>query len=278
MRDAHQRVVDDHRVVVGGDAVGAHEHRVADHLGVKRHRATHEVGEATSRPAGTRKRIDRRARRRRCGPAPARGHARQRPRTSAASRPSARPRGRPRAARASRSSGTRDRRPAIAACARYRCSRSTGDRARPRRRRPTPRPSRAPASAGPRGSPLPTPRRALEVGVLDAQHEGAAVAARGQPVEQRGPRVADVQVSGGAGREAQAHQAAPPSIGTSRATAWHAIASPAHAVLALVGLALHAHRRARHAEGRRQVLRIASTCGSSLGRCAITVTSTLPTR
>ena len=34
------------------------------------------------------------------------------------------------------------------------------------------------------------------VGVLDAQHEHPAVAARKQPVEQRRPRTADVQVAG----------------------------------------------------------------------------------
>ena len=39
---------------------------------------------------------------------------------------------------------------------------------------------------------------ALEVGVLDAQDEGAAVLARIQPGEQRGARAADVQVTGGA--------------------------------------------------------------------------------
>ena len=49
------------------------------------------------------------------------------------------------------------------------------------------------------------PGRALGVGVLDAQDEGAVVAAREQPVEERGARVADVQLPGGAGREADSH-------------------------------------------------------------------------
>ena len=46
-------------------------------------------------------------------------------------------------------------------------------------------------------------RRSLGVGVLDAQHEHAAVAAREQPVEERGARAADVEVAGGRGSEAK---------------------------------------------------------------------------
>ena len=48
-------------------------------------------------------------------------------------------------------------------------------------------------------------RRALDVGVLDAQDERAARAARQQPVEQRRARVADVELAGGAGCEADTH-------------------------------------------------------------------------
>src|SRR5207247_8644874 len=44
--------------------------------------------------------------------------------------------------------------------------------------------------------------RAGAVGVLDPEDEGAAVVARGEPVEQRGARAADVQVSRRARREA----------------------------------------------------------------------------
>ena len=39
-------------------------------------------------------------------------------------------------------------------------------------------------------------RRALDVGVFDAQHEHAAVPAGEQPVEQRRARAADVEVAG----------------------------------------------------------------------------------
>src|SRR5205085_4161100 len=45
-------------------------------------------------------------------------------------------------------------------------------------------------------------RRALAVGVLDAQQHLAAARARIEPVEQRRPRAADVQKTGRGGREA----------------------------------------------------------------------------
>ena len=48
------------------------------------------------------------------------------------------------------------------------------------------------------------PRRSLGVGVLDAQHERAAVPPRVQPVEERRPRAADVQVAGRRRSEADA--------------------------------------------------------------------------
>ena len=81
---------------------------------------------------------------------------------------------------------------------------AVGPAARRRRRRPRPRPG--PAT---RRSSLiacsDSRRRALAVGVLDAQDERAAVVARQQPVEQRRARVADVQVAGRARGEADAH-------------------------------------------------------------------------
>ena len=49
-------------------------------------------------------------------------------------------------------------------------------------------------------------RGALEVGVLDAQDERAALPAREQPVEERRARVADVQLPGRARSEAESHQ------------------------------------------------------------------------
>ena len=47
-------------------------------------------------------------------------------------------------------------------------------------------------------------RGALDIGVLDAQHEGALVVAGEGPREQRGARAAQVQEAGGRGREAGA--------------------------------------------------------------------------
>ena len=48
-------------------------------------------------------------------------------------------------------------------------------------------------------------RRSFRVGVLDAQDEGAVMTAREQPVEQRRAGVADVQLTGWTGSEADAH-------------------------------------------------------------------------
>ena len=43
MRHLHQRIVDDDGEVVGGTAVGAHQHRIADHVGAERDLAAHEI-------------------------------------------------------------------------------------------------------------------------------------------------------------------------------------------------------------------------------------------
>ena len=48
-------------------------------------------------------------------------------------------------------------------------------------------------------------RRTLPIGVFDAEDEGAVLPARQQPVEERGARVADVQVTGWGRGEANAH-------------------------------------------------------------------------
>ena len=45
VRHLHQRIVDHDGEVVGGPAVGSHQHRIADDLGVERHLAAHQVGE-----------------------------------------------------------------------------------------------------------------------------------------------------------------------------------------------------------------------------------------
>ena len=48
------------------------------------------------------------------------------------------------------------------------------------------------------------PRRALGVGVFDAEHERAAVPAGEQPVEERRARAADVEIAGGRRRKTNA--------------------------------------------------------------------------
>src|SRR3954468_275924 len=74
-------------------------------------------------------------------------------------------------------------------------------------------------------------RRALEVRVLDAEDERPAVAAGEQPVEQRRAGVADVELAGGTWRKPNTHYGfqlrTPPGIPASSATACTAIDSPA---------------------------------------------------
>ena len=131
-------------------------------------------------------------------------------------------------------------------------------------------------------------RRALAVGILDAQDEGAAMVARQQPVEQGRARIADVQVAGRAGSEANPHGrgSGPGASGLGSAcgadeqrdgVAGHRLAA-ADAVDALVGLALDADRATSTPSAAASLARIASRYGRSFGRWAITVTSTLPTR
>ena len=124
-------------------------------------------------------------------------------------------------------------------------------------------------------------RRSLRVGVLDAQHERAAVAARQQPVEQRRARVADVQMSGRTRREADAHRVGRPrGRRPASTTACAAIASPRPTastpslVLPLTLTAIDGD--AEHVAP--ALARISSTCGASFGRSRITVTSTFATR
>ena len=167
-------------------------------------------------------------------------------------------------------------------------------------------PHRAPAAptgdTGPRSPPASTPssqvepeppqvvldrgfrrrRRALAVGVLDAQDERAAVMARQQPVEERRAGVADVEVTGGAGGETDSHRRLGAGLAARGAKEGHGVAghrlAAAHAVHALVGLALDADAAASTPSAPARLARIASRYGSSFGRWATTVTSTLPTR
>jgi hypothetical protein len=49
-------------------------------------------------------------------------------------------------------------------------------------------------------------RGALGIGVLDAQNEGAILAVSKEPVEERGPRVSNMQLPGRTWCESDAHQ------------------------------------------------------------------------
>ena len=81
--------------------------------------------------------------------------------------------------------------------------------------------------------------RALEVGVLDAQDERAALPARKQPVEERRARVADVQLPGGAWRKSQSHWLTPRSSQQRDGMHGNRL-SGAHRIHAFVRLAFHA--------------------------------------
>ena len=43
VRNSHQRVVDHHGIVVGGNALRPQEHRIAEHVGLETHFASHQV-------------------------------------------------------------------------------------------------------------------------------------------------------------------------------------------------------------------------------------------
>ena len=100
--------------------------------------------------------------------------------------------------------------------------------------------------------------RALGVGVLDAEDERAVVAAREQPVEERRARVADVQLAGRAGGEADSHRPrsdgrGPTAEARSSATAWRGDRlAAADGVHAFVGLALDADASTRRCPARRR--------------------------
>ena len=60
VRHLHQRIVDDDREVVGGNAVRPDEHRIADHIGVKRDLAADDVVEGDGAAFGHAQPDDRR--------------------------------------------------------------------------------------------------------------------------------------------------------------------------------------------------------------------------
>src|SRR5262249_16999359 len=124
--------------------------------------------------------------------------------------------------------------------------------------------------AGDRGFRL--TRRSLGVRVLDPQDEPAALAAREQPVEERGTRIADVQLPGRTRCEPDSHAL------RTNAMAWAAIASPrpmASTPSLVFPLMLTRSIPTPSAAATRA--RIASMWSLIFGRSSSTVTSTLPT-
>ena len=133
-------------------------------------------------------------------------------------------------------------------------------------------------------------RRALGVGVLDAQDERAVLAVREQPVEQRGARVADVQVAGGLGAKRTRMQIQELRSRLSRLRSGSRVTQQRHRVRgdgfaaadgidAFVRLAFDADtfdgERRAHPRAPRES---ASRCGAIFGRSSTTTTSTLTTR
>ncbi len=208
VRHFHQRIVDHDREVVGGRAVGPDDDRVADDVGLEPDVAAHGVGEDDVALLGHAK--------------PNRGAfaGRDARRGLFARQPAA-------GAGVARRPAVRERVLALGVELRGRTEAVVrGSRAEQLRgvRLIEMQPLRLPvrtvraADVGPFVPVEPEPaqvahdrglrlaRRSLDVGVLDAQDEGAAGAAREQPVEQRRAGVADVQLPGGAGSEADSHE------------------------------------------------------------------------
>src|SRR5690606_17850578 len=125
--------------------------------------------------------------------------------------------------------------------------------------------------------PLRLARRPFEVGVLDPQDECRALTACEQPVEQRRARVANVQLSGGTRRKADAHGGISAHRLTS-ATACTAMESPVpiESTPSFV-FPLTLTCEASHASAEARFCRMASMCGTSFGRWAMTTTSTFTT-
>ena len=207
MRHPHQPIVDDDGEVVGGMAVGSQQHLIADDVGVKADLAAHEIGEHDLAVLG---RAEADGRRLSGLHAPLRfGRIDLRA-----------------AARIFRRQIVRERLFALGfellgraeavirapfleehARARLIFSEPLGRSIRPDRSadlRPL-----IPVQAEPaqifENRRVGVGRRALDVGVFDAQDERAVLPAREQPVEQRRADVADVQVAGRARGESDAH-------------------------------------------------------------------------
>ena len=207
MRDRHQLVVDHHRVVVGGDAVGAHEHRVADLVGVEGHRAAHQILEHDV-PARRHPQADDGVAR----PRPGGSHFLRVEAATGAGVPRGLPRRQLRLALGLQLLGR-----AEAAVGVPRPKERCGVRAVEiealrlaiRSQRAAHLDALVPVETHPaevlQDFRLRLPGGPFEVGVLDAEQEDAALAPGEQPVEQRRSSVADVQMAGGRRGEADSH-------------------------------------------------------------------------
>ena len=208
VRDPHQGVVDDDGVVVGRDAVTAHDDWIADDVGVKRHRAAHQVVERHDpigrHPQPHRRRLpglhavrDNGRIERAAGAGVLRGRAGGQRRLTLGLEPFRR-------AEAVVGVATRDELASVCGVEIEPLALSVGadvatgvDALVPGE--PEPAQIVLDGGFGGRG-------RALAVGVLDAQDVGAAVVPRQQPVEERRAGVADVQMAGRTGGEADSHR------------------------------------------------------------------------
>jgi hypothetical protein len=272
--DLHQRVVHDDGEVVGGTAVGAHEDRIADDVGAERHLAADQILKRHVEVLRHAEADDGALARLHPAPCLVGGQAAAGP--VILGRPSGRE-----VAAAIRLQLLR-RAEAVVGMTRGEQLVGVG-RIEMQALRLAVGPARAadvrpfvPVQAEPaevfENALLGLLRRTLGVGVLDAEDERAVVPAREQPVEERGARVADVELTGGAGGEAYSHDG-----GRNKLIAWAAMASPrptASTPSLVFPFTLTHAGSIPIAPAMRE--RISSIRSLIFGRSRITVTSTLP--
>ena len=207
MRDLHQRIVHDHGEVVRRRAVGANDHRIADHLGLKTDLAADGVGEDDLASLGHAK-ADRRplARRNaRAGLLAWYGAAR----AGIERRPPGLDRLPPLRLELRSRAEAVVRRVGVQQLFRVRLVEVQPLGLAVRTERAAEIGPLIPVETEPaqiaEDRRLRLAGRALGIGVLDAQNERAALPAREEPVEERRARVAHVQLAGRAGSESHTH-------------------------------------------------------------------------
>src|SRR5262249_2675158 len=273
----HQRIVDDDREVVGRVTVGADDHRIADDIGLEPHVAAHEVGEDDVGP-----RRDAKADRGTLAGRDARLRlldAETAARAGVACRTSGRQR------LLSIRLELRGRAEAVVRVLRGQellrvgliqmqpLGLAIGTARSPDVRPLVPIEPQPPQIAHDRR--LGFARRSADVGVLDPQNEGAALPAGEEPVEQRGPRVAHVELPGRTRGETNSHRLLAVRMS---ATACAAMASPRPiASTPSLVLPLMLTRSTSMPIALATLARIAAMYGRIFGASRMTVTSTLPT-